>query len=235
MEFVPATRMVINDLLRKGQPEVAAVLLDLAARAQDIVPELVGLSLGHTRSGNVFTLAASSIEAAGIDATQYIDGGPCVDASTGGSVQTWELPADPDELMSEQRWATYARASAAEGIESSLSMPLVLNGRIVGGVNLYASTPDAFNGRHEQLANALGADVTAAVANADLTFATLSEAQETAVHLAEEDLVHQATGIIAARHNLDIVAARAHLADSARRAGVTELQAATTLINTLGW
>ena len=234
MDFVPATRMVINDLLRKGEPEVAAVLLDLAARAQDIVPELVGLSLGHTRSGNVFTLAASSIEAAGIDATQYIDGGPCVDASTGGNVETWELPAGPDELMSERRWATYARASAAEGIESSLSMPLVLNGRIVGGVNLYASTPDAFNGRHEQLANALGADVTAAVANADLTFATLGKAQETAEHLAEQDLVHQATGIVAARHNLDIVAARAHLADSARRAGVTEVQAASALINAVG-
>ena len=119
MDFVPATRMVINNMLRNGEPEVAAVLLDLAARAQDIVPELVGLSLGHTRSGNVFTLAASSIEAAGIDATQYIDGGPCVDASTGGNVETWELPADPDDVMDEQRWATYARASAAEGIEST--------------------------------------------------------------------------------------------------------------------
>ena len=113
-------------------------------------------------------------------------------------------------------------------------MPLVLNGRIVGGVNLYAATADAFDGHHERLANALGADVTAAVVNADLTFATLAEARETAEHLADQDLVHQATGIIAARHDLDMATARAHLADSARRAGVTEVQAATALINALG-
>lgn len=234
MDFVPASRLIVNDLLRNGEEEVAEALLSLAARAQAIVPELVGVSVGHNRSGTVFTLAASSIEAATIDATQYIAGGPCVDASTGGNIEAWELPADSGDLMDEQRWATYARASAAEGVASSLSLPLLARGRIVGGVNLYASTSDAFEGRHDALALALGSDVTLVVANADLSFATRELAQQTADDLAADDLVHQATGIIAERHDVDMNTARGQLATSARRAGVTEVQAATVLIRALG-
>ena len=229
MDFIPETRMVLNELIRDGGPEIAAALLDLATHVQAIVPDLVGLSFGQTRSGVVFTLAASSVEAAGIDSSQYLDGGPCVDASVDGNPEAWQS-ANPDELFDEQQWASFARASAAEGIASSLSLPLVVDGQTVGGVNLYASTPGAFEGLHEQLAHVLGAEVTSAVANADLAFATRGEAQWAAEHLADEHLVHLAVGIIAERHQVDVASARSRLADSAERAGITDVQAARALI-----
>jgi GAF domain-containing protein len=226
--------MVLNDLVRYGETEVAAALLELAARIQALVPELVGMSVGQTQSGYVFTLAASSAEAAGIDASQYIDGGPCVEASAEGKLESWALPTDPAALLDEERWALYARASAAEGVASSLSLPLVLNGQAVGGVNLYASTPDAFDGHHEALADVLGTEVTLAVANADLAFATRSAAERTGQQYTEELHVHVAVGIIAERQQVDTATARRRLAAAAQRAGITEVQAAKALIKPLG-
>jgi len=234
VDFLPETRKVLNELIRTGETETAAALQELAARVQALIPDVVGLSLGHSQSGLVFTLAASSVEAAGIDASQYVDGGPCVDASADGNRETFAFPANPEDLLNEERWAAYARATAAEGIASSLSLPLVVNGQTVGGVNLYASSPDAFEGHHEALANVLGTEIALVVANADLTFATRSEAQQTAQQLADEERVHIAVGIIAERHRVDIATARRRLTSAAERAGITDVQAAEALIKPLG-
>ena len=168
MEPVPETRVVLNQLVRHGETEIVAALADMTRLTAAIVPEIVGLSLGHVQHGLVFTLAASDVDTAVIDAAQYLGGGPCVEASTGAHTETWTLPEDPEELLDERRWAMYARASAAAGIASSLSLPLLSDGRAVGGVNLYASTPDAFDGHHEELAHALGTSASDAVSNADL-------------------------------------------------------------------
>lgn len=234
VEFIPETQTVINDLIRHGEPGVGEVLLDLAARARAIVPDLVGVSVGQTRLGVVFTLAATSVQAASVDAAQYLDGGPCVDASTLGTAEAWRGRSSPADVMDEDRWATYTRATAAEGVASSLSLPLTIDGETVGGVNLYASTPDAFDGHHDALARALGADVHSMVANADLSFTTREDARQTVHRLADKDLVNQAMGILAARHDLDIGVARERLASTARRAGITEIQAAHVVINSLG-
>ena len=234
MDFVPETRMVLNELVRNGEPEVVAALLGLAVRIQAVVPDLVGLSLGQTQSGLVFTLAASSVRAAGIDASQYLDGGPCVDASAEGNHEPRAFTADPEVLLDEERWAAYARATAAEGIASSLSLPLMVDGRTVGGVHLYASTPDAFEGHHQALADMLGTEVALAVANADLGFSTRAEATRSAEEFADEGLVHIAVGIIAARHDVDVAAARSRLAAAAARAGITETEAAEALIKPFG-
>ena len=71
-----------------------------------------------------------------------------------------------------------------------------------------------------------------AVANADLSFATRVEAKRTAEQMSDENLVHQATGIIAERHQVGMVAARNRLAASAERAGISDVQAAKALLAT---
>lgn len=234
MDFIPETRMVLNEMVHEGGTQVAAALLALAARIQALVPDLVGLSLGQTRSGLVFTLASSGVEAAGIDASQYLDGGPCVDASAKDNREVVVFPEGPEASLDEARWAAYARTTAAEGVASSLSLPLMVDGRTVGGVNLYASTPGAFEGHHEALANMLGTEVPLAVANADLGFATRSEAERTAKQFVDEGLVHIAVGIIAERHDVDVAGARSRLAAAAARAGITETEAAEALIKPFG-
>ena len=49
---------------------------------------------------------------------------------------------------------------------STLSMPIHVDGEVVGGVNLYGATPNGFAGKESRLAAILGAWAPGAVRNA---------------------------------------------------------------------
>jgi len=222
---VPETEKLLNRLISYGDTEVALVLMAMGRRAQQIVPECVGLSLGLVEEGLTFTLVASDAAVAGLDAVQYLDGGPCVAGTQDGET----LQVTSQELMDEQRWQMYARATAASGVASSLSLPIETDGRVIGGVNLYASTPDAFSGRHEELAAALGASAEGAMTNADLSFSTRLKAAQASQTFEEQTDVAIAVGIIAEQQGVDTATARERLREAAARAGITEAQAARTV------
>src|SRR5829696_6914268 len=94
------------------------------------------MSLAVVRDGLVFTMAATHEHLALLDAIQYAVGGPCVDAALQDSTI---LAGDSDGgLLDEQRWVEFARTGAAHGVLSTLSMPIHVDGQVVGGVN---STP----------------------------------------------------------------------------------------------
>lgn len=229
MEPIDETRDVLNQLLSEGRTEIATTVLQMGRRARRIVPELVGLSLGVLDDGLTFTLAATDDEVAAMDAVQYIDGGPCVAGAHDGET----IEVQMMELTDETRWRMFASASAAAGIASSLTLPIHLHGNIVGTINLYASTSDAFNGKHEDLADVLGASAEGAVANADLSFATRLEAMQAPERYAYQNDIDIALGLIITQQNVDFVMARERLHAAAARAGTTEGQAARALINVL--
>jgi GAF domain-containing protein len=225
VEPIPETEEVLKELLTLGDTEAAGALLQMGRSATEIVPECVGLSLGLLEDGLTFTLVASSDEIAALDAVQYLDGGPCVSAAH----EAETIEADPTDLTDEERWQLYARASAASGVRSSLTLPILRQGRVMGSVNLYAATADAFEGKHQALAAALGGSAEAAVANADLSFRTRLEAMEAPGRLSDQNDVDIALGIISASQGVDISTAAERLQQAAARAGISEGQAARAL------
>ena len=211
---MPETREALAEFVSLQGPDLDELLPDLGERAQDIVPELVGLSLGLAQEGLTFTLVASSGGAAVLDATQYVDGGPCVEV-TEGRMDSAEVDlADP---LDEGRWQLFARVGAAVGVAGRLSLPAYHDGVLVGGVNLYASTPEAFVGRHIALAKALGAQAADAVTNADLSFSTRLEAAAAPQLLKDRVDLDTATGLIAARSGAELKVARRLLHQAAAR------------------
>ena len=156
---------------------------------------------------------------------QYLDGGPCVAAFE----QSKPLDMDIEALLDEDRWQLYAQASAAAGIASSLSLPVMNGRRVVGGVNLYASTKDAFTGLHDAIAEAVGSDARLAVANADLSFETRKQAMDTPTRVLESGDINVALGIISESQGVDMPLARQRLRQAAAQAGITEAQAAKAL------
>jgi len=100
-------------------------------------------------------------------------------------------------------------------------------------VNLYASTAEAFEGHHEELAAICRSLAQAAVANADLEFSTRLEAMATPERMREQDLVDQAIGMLAATLDLGVETAAERLRGAAARAGISEAQAAETIIRLL--
>lgn len=221
MKPLPETREVLEQLAGQGG-ELAATLTLMGEVTQEVVPECVGLSLAMIEDGLTFTLVATNDELAVLDAIQYLDGGPCVEAVDRGE----RIGVEQSDLFNEDRWLMYAQASSCAGVASSLSLPILSGERVVGGVNLYGATADAFRGRHEELAKALDASAEGAVTNADLEFSTRLEAAQAPSRLQDLRVAEDALGIIAANQDIDRDTASELLKQAAARAGITEIQAA---------
>lgn len=201
-------------------------LTSTADQAERLVPGLVGVSLAFRKEGLTFTLVATDEKIATLDAVQYVASGPCVDA-----VDLGHGIATPDGLLSEERWHHFARASAAAGVLSTLTLPVLEEDVVVSTVNLYGRHEDTFDGRHAALADLFRAWAPGVVANADLGFLTRRAAQQAPRQLRETAVVDTATGILAATRDLPMSTARAELDDAARRAGVPVVKLAQVLVD----
>lgn len=221
MEPIPETTAALAQI-DVVDPELVAGLAAAARRVTAIAPDCVGMSLAAAKDGVVFTLVASNQRTALLDAFQYLDGGPCVDALRGERL----LAADTDDITNEASWQLFAQGTAEARVASSLTLPVIASGRVVGTVNLYSASGDAFSGRHEALAEVFNAWAPGAVTNADLSFRTREEAREAPRRLEEEATVNQAVGVLVAAQHIDPVAARNRIKDAARRTGLDEAQVA---------
>jgi transcriptional regulator with GAF, ATPase, and Fis domain len=229
VEPIPETLEALKELTKYGDTEVATELHTMGRRVQKLIPEIVGLSLTLIDDGLTFTLVSSNENIAGLDAVQYLDGGPCIAAVQEQRTIPWK-ESDP---LDENQWQVFARSVAAAGVASTLSLPIMPNERVVGSVNLYASTRDAFAGHHEELARLCGAWAPGVVSNADLSFDTRLAAAEAPERLRGQDTVDQALGIISTAQHIDITAAIDRLRVAAARAGISETQAAAAIIGLL--
>ena len=228
MEPLPETARAIADFgpFVIEHDDLLTELLDKAARVQHVVPQCLGLSLASNQDGLTFTLVATATEFAVLDAIQYVAGGPCVGAVEAERVVAYEQA----ELFGEAEWQLFAQATAAAGVASTLTLPILGDGRVIGSVNLYAATPTAFDGHHEEIARIFDAWAPGAVSNADLSFSTRHVA-ETAPDLLRADIdLTVASGLIARQDNSSVEDGRRRLLNAARRAGVSAAQLAQTVI-----
>ena len=99
-----------------------------------------------------------------------------------------------------------------------------------GTLNLYASTAHAFDGHHQELAAALGAWAAGATTNADLSFSTLDTARRAPRVLADQAIIETAAGFVMAAAKLSDDEAKQRIYDAARRAGVSEVQVAESVV-----
>jgi GAF domain-containing protein len=227
MEPIPETVEALNSLDPEADDgTLLADLTRLAKASEQIVPDLVGVSLARLEHGVTFTLVATAEAVAVLDAVQYLAGGPCVDSAHTDRVMEFD-----HDVMDEERWGLFAEATAARAVRSTLTLPVLQDGHVVGTVNLYAASRRAFVGHHEQLAAVFGAWAAGAVSNADLSFMTRNEARAAPQRLSDQHLVDLATGIAAVQLGVDVEAAKTHLIDAASRAGVTLLQLAGDIVH----
>lgn len=130
------------------QRDVTEFLHELAMLAAAIVP---GSHCGVTlRRGSQLASVANSDEIAlRMDELQYLGGlGPCLHALE------YDERVDVPDMSSETRWGGYAAYALANGIQSSFSLPLRLDGSIRGAVNLFSPRIDGFSETDIQRAQA---------------------------------------------------------------------------------
>ena len=231
MQPLRATREAIDELepMSDGD-DLLEQLLARGRRVRELAPDCVGLSLSSSANQLTFTLVASDLDIAVLDAIQYVDDGPCVEAVRSDRVVEFHRAGQPGDPTAEHGWRLFAEATAAFGVRSTLTLPILSRGQVTGSVNLYAASLRAFDGLHDELAEIFDAWAPGAVTNADLSFSTRRRALEAPAKLRAAAKIAAATGIIAAVRNLDEQAARTALRDAAACAGVDELALAEALL-----
>src|SRR4051794_37645932 len=217
MDPIPEVRGELDRLsaLLGDGLDVGGYLRAVADVAQALVPSCVGGSITVIIDGDAYTMTATTLDAAQLDAAQVLDGGPCVEALTANtSVVT-------GDILDEHRWQLFGQAAAAKGVRSSLSFPIRdVDDLVAGGVNVYASEPDAFADDRSLLMVGLGGDLSEVVVNADLSFRTREYAQELSARLDAKAQLETAVGIMMARRGWNAEQARDRLARAAAQAGV---------------
>jgi GAF domain-containing protein len=105
------------------------------------------------------TVIATSDVVRRLDRAQYgaETGGPCLDACRRQEIR------HIDSTASDQRWPGFSGAASAEGIASTLSIPLVVSGDGLGSLNIYCYRENGFPATDERLAVALGRCASAAL------------------------------------------------------------------------
>jgi GAF domain-containing protein len=230
MEPTEESAQTIQAFADYGASGLPEMLAERGQRVREIVPQIWGMSVTLTDGELTFTLVASSPEVAALDGVQYATGGPCVAAV----LEQREVEiGQTDSPMVEEDWRLFASASAAAGVHSTLSFPLLYQGDVIGGVNLYASTTDAFAGHEAELAAVFGTMADQAVTNADMTFASRDRALQGPTRMAEQSLVDIAIGVLMADRGLDEEEARSELEVAAQRAATDQLSIARAIVDGL--
>jgi hypothetical protein len=209
-----------------GETDLLDGLQATADAVQLLVPDCVGLSVAWVEHGVTFTLVASDDQIALLDALQYLDGGPCVEAvDLGHGLETRLLGTEE-----EQRWQLFAQANASAGVRCTLTFPLTEEGRVVGSVNLYGASDHAFEDVHDELARLLGSQGPWVTRNADLSFESRRTAEKAPDVLRAQGAVAQAVGMLAARDQLTVGVAQQRLEQAADRAGISVGELAQALL-----
>jgi GAF domain-containing protein len=130
----------LQDLVLKTQDvkEMLDELADFTALTLS-EPAVAFCSITLLRRKKPVTVASSEKGAVRLDETQYRAGeGPCLAAIREQAVI--HLP----DLRRERRWPDYIAAARVEGVGSSLSVPLILEGEAEAGLNMYSTRPHGF-------------------------------------------------------------------------------------------
>lgn len=217
MEPIPETASLIDEFGEHFDPGLLDELQRKAGAVTELVPDLVGLSVARLDDGVAFTLVATDLDVAVLDAVQYVAGGPCVDAVPQERVVEFDAE-DPDD---EGVWESFARATAAKAVATTLTLPILERDQVVGTVNMYAARRGAFRGLHQEIAEIFSAWAPGAVTNADLSFRTRKTAEESLRRWRSRARVEAAIGLLMATRSIGENAARALLEESAQRAGVS--------------
>ncbi|HET7902424.1 MAG TPA: GAF and ANTAR domain-containing protein [Candidatus Nanopelagicales bacterium] len=140
------------------QPTTPGALDEIVVQALATVESADHAGITLVRGEGFVTPAASDAIPERVDRAQYeLAEGPCVDASTRDSVFRGE------DLTIDPRWPRFAPRALELGVCSMLAVPLFQHDQRRGALNLYASTPGAFDEQDEAVAVIFGAQASLAL------------------------------------------------------------------------
>ena len=185
-------------------PEVETFLTEVAVLAAKLIEPAATCGITVHYGGEPLTVASSDNRAPVLDEEQYVVGeGPCLEALKNGQI------VEVRDQRNETRWGDYSPRALAKGVRSSLSLPLSVDGRSLGALNLYSEEKvDAFSDE-EIRAQAIAFAERASIAlTLTIRYTEQSNtARQLEQALASRTVIDQAIGIIMAQQKCDAHAA----------------------------
>jgi GAF domain-containing protein len=174
-----------------GEQPLPQILEQVVHLAKAMLPIETEASITLIAGDEPATLAFTGPVAIALDERQYEDdAGPCLASAQAGHVII--VP----NISAETRWPKYGEHAAANGICSSLSVPLPVQRNVTGAMNFYAADVDAFDNGTIDLAQTFAGHAAVAVANAHLYETTAALAENMRRAMATRAVIEQAKGIV---------------------------------------
>ncbi len=175
------------------------LLGEVAAFATHAIPGVDGASvalLPAQHGAQTIQMCAATEEFVGeIDTVQYqeLHEGPCITC-----MQTARVTVS-GSLGSDARWPHFGGRVARMGVNSALSLPLLVGGEVLGAINAYARTRDAFGEHAVALGSQFAGPAAVSVHNAQVLASTRERTEHLQRALANRAIIDQAIGIIRSR------------------------------------
>jgi GAF domain-containing protein len=213
-----------------GARDLFELLGKVAGFAADAIPGVDGAGVALIDAGKgVATLQTTSATAEfvhQIDAVQY-DGmheGPCITCmETRRTTVSGSLGADA-------RWPRFGGRVARMGVHSALSLPLIVGEHVVGAINCYAKSQDAFGEHAVLLGSQFAAPAAVSIYNADLLSGARARAEKLEEALDHRAVIDQAVGIIRSRSGVSADAAFARLVQMSQNGNIKLRDVAARLV-----
>jgi GAF domain-containing protein len=184
--------------LMLATPSVERMLDRTAVLAGAVIHPPASCGITLDRDHQPYTAAASDPVAARVDELQYGAGdGPCLQTMRSGRA------VHVTDLATERRWGSYPAHALSYGVRSSLSLPLASDAAHRGALNLYATSPHAFDDGAQQRAELFATHVCAVLTAVARQAHQLRLSDQLRGALAARTVIDQAVGIVMAREGCD--------------------------------
>lgn len=175
-----------------GEASVALTAEAVVDLAVSLISGCDAAGVSLVRKGRVETVASSHSLVTMGDAWQYEQGeGPCLDAMT-----PHEYLIESPDLVTDDRWPTWAPRVIRElGVRSMLSYRLFTTDSLVGALNLYSLTPEAFTAADHAEGHILASQAAVALA-------TSEKVENLQIAVSRRTTIGQAQGLLMERFDL---------------------------------
>jgi len=198
-EFDLPVALIDLEGLARGQFGMEDLLARVASFAVQAIPGADGAGVTLLRMDRpdlpVEALAGSDPLVTRIDRIQYemVNEGPCITAALE------RRTVRSGCLGGEKVWPRFGPRAGRLGMNSALSLPLLLPDHVIGAINVYARDRDAFDDQAVRLGEQFAQPAAVSVHNAQVLARALDLARQLQQALLTRPVIDQAIGLLRAR------------------------------------
>jgi GAF domain-containing protein len=178
------------------------LLCQIAEFAADAIPRVDGAGVALIDEGRSLPTLQTASATAGfvheIHAVQYVElrEGPCITCTQSQRVTV------SGSLGADNRWPRFGGRVARMGVHSALSLPLIVGEQVIGAINCYANSQDAFGEHAVQLGTQFAESAAVSIYNAELLSGARAHVERLQQALENRTVIDQAVGIIRSRSGI---------------------------------